>query len=234
MSRLRDRIDARYRATRGFDAGFDPDVMDREVLAFVMRKAFERLRGVLRGMPRTFVGSRVALRNRHRLRLGRNTSLGSGVLIDALSRDGVIIEDDATIDRGAVLRSTGAIRHLGVGIRIGRRAAVGASDFIHGGGGVDIGRDVLLGPFVQVFSENHVFDDPRRPIIEQSEIRASVTIADDVWVGAGAIILAGVTIGEGAVVAAGSVVRSDVPSRAIVAGVPARVVGTRGAALSAE
>jgi acetyltransferase-like isoleucine patch superfamily enzyme len=231
---LRDRIDARYRTTRGLDDGLDPDLTDREVLAFVVRKGGDRLRGLLRGMPRTFVGSRVSLRNRHRLRLGRNTSIGPGVLIDALSREGVVLDDDATIDRGAVLRSTGAVRHLGVGIRIGRRAAVGASDFIHGGGGVDIGRDVLLGPFVQIFSENHLFDDPGRPIIEQSEIRAAVTIGDDVWVGAGAIILAGVTIGEGAVVAAGAVVRFDVPPRAIVAGIPARVVGSRGAAFSAE
>jgi tetrahydrodipicolinate N-acetyltransferase len=51
-----------------------------------------------------------------------------------------------------------------------------------------------------------------------------VTIGDGVWIGTGAIILAGVTIGDGAVVAAGSVVTASVPSRAVVAGNPARVV----------
>jgi len=52
-------------------------------------------------------------------------------------------------------------------------------------------------------------------------------IEDDVWIGHGAIIIAGVTIGRGSVVAAGSVVNKNVPSYAIVAGVPARVVKWR-------
>lgn len=52
-----------------------------------------------------------------------------------------------------------------------------------------------------------------------------VTIADRVWIGAGATVLAGVTIGEGAVVGAGSVVTSAVPGGTVVAGNPARVLG---------
>jgi tetrahydrodipicolinate N-acetyltransferase len=52
----------------------------------------------------------------------------------------------------------------------------------------------------------------------------SIHIGDHVWVGTGAIVLPGVTVGDGAVVAAGSVVKSDVPPGAVVAGNPARVV----------
>jgi acetyltransferase-like isoleucine patch superfamily enzyme len=54
-----------------------------------------------------------------------------------------------------------------------------------------------------------------------------VIIGDDVWIGARAIILHGVTIGRGSVVAAGAVVARDVPSYAIVGGVPARVIRYR-------
>lgn len=54
-----------------------------------------------------------------------------------------------------------------------------------------------------------------------------VVVEDDVWLGYGAIVLSGVTIGHGAIVSAGSVVTRDVPPYAIVAGVPARQVGTR-------
>lgn len=54
-----------------------------------------------------------------------------------------------------------------------------------------------------------------------------IIVEDDVWIGHGAIIIAGVTIGRGSVVAAGSVVNKDVPRYAIVAGVPARVVKWR-------
>jgi len=57
--------------------------------------------------------------------------------------------------------------------------------------------------------------------------KASITIGDDVWVGAGAVILPGVTIGRGAVVGAGSVVTKDVAPYAICAGNPARVLRVR-------
>ena len=53
-----------------------------------------------------------------------------------------------------------------------------------------------------------------------------INVGDKVWIGAGSIILPGVTIGDGAMVAAGSVVTKDVPSRAVVGGNPARVIGS--------
>lgn len=52
-------------------------------------------------------------------------------------------------------------------------------------------------------------------------------VEEDVWIGFGAIVLAGVTIGRGAIVAAGSVVVIDVPRYAMVGGTPARVIGSR-------
>jgi acetyltransferase-like isoleucine patch superfamily enzyme len=229
VSRLRDALDERYRGARGLDAGFDPAASDGEVYAFVARKVAQRIAGILRRAPHSYLGRRVTLRHRRKLSLGPGTVLGDDVLIDALSREGVRLAAGATVDRGAVIRGSGVIRELGVGVDVGERAAIGAFNFIHGGGGVRIGRDVLLGPFVQVFSENHRFEDPSVPVIEQGVRPAPVVIEDDVWVGASAIILAGVVVGAGAIVAAGAVVRSDVPPMAVVAGVPARVVGRRGA-----
>jgi acetyltransferase-like isoleucine patch superfamily enzyme len=229
VSRLRDALDDRYRDARGLGTGFDPEASDREVYAFVARKLVQRATGLLRRAPRSYVGRRVVLRNRAKLTLGPGTVLGDEVLIDALSHEGVRLAAGATVDRGAVIRGSGVIRDLGVGVEVGERAAIGAYDFIHGGGGVRIGRDVLLGPYVQIFSENHRYQDPARPIIEQGEDRAPVVIEDDVWVGASAVILAGVVVGAGSVVAAGAVVRADVAPGSIVAGVPARVVGRRGA-----
>jgi acetyltransferase-like isoleucine patch superfamily enzyme len=65
-----------------------------------------------------------------------------------------------------------------------------------------------------------VGDDPER-------LSTPVDIGWDVWIGYGAIVLGGVTVGPMSVVAAGSVVTRDVPPNSIVAGNPAKVVGTR-------
>ena len=54
-----------------------------------------------------------------------------------------------------------------------------------------------------------------------------VEIGNDVWIGARAIIMPGVTVGDGAIIGAGAVVTKDVPSCAIVGGVPARVIKMR-------
>lgn len=54
-----------------------------------------------------------------------------------------------------------------------------------------------------------------------------VTVGNDVWIGAGSIVLDGLTIGDGAVIAAGAVVTKDVPPYAIVGGVPARLIRYR-------
>ena len=58
------------------------------------------------------------------------------------------------------------------------------------------------------------------------EYARPIRIGDDVWIGGGAIILAGVTIGDGSVIGAGSVVVHDVPPATVVVGNPARIVRT--------
>ena len=97
------------------------------------------------------------------------------------------------------------------------------------GAAVTIGRHCLLATGVMIYDQDgHPLDAARRRAGEPSprESVAPVTLGDDVWVGAGAVILKGVTVGDRAVVAARSVVTKDVPADAIVAGNPARAVGS--------
>ena len=78
-----------------------------------------------------------------------------------------------------------------------------------------------------IIAFNHAFDNREIPTIKQDYYDADVVIGDDVWIGGGAIILAGVTIGKGAIIAGGAVVNKDVPEYTIVAGVPAKVIKER-------
>ncbi|GGB15083.1 hypothetical protein GCM10011492_00940 [Flexivirga endophytica] len=226
-SRIRRVANRMYKESRGLGDGIDREVTDFDVVQFAGRKLLQRARGATRGYPSTYVDRGARLLNRRHLTLGERTSVGQDVLVDAMSRDGIQIADEVTIDRGAVIRASGVIRNLGIGIMIGRRSAIGVNNFIHGGGGVYIGQNVLLGPGVQIFSENHITSDVNTPIIEQGELRDSVHIEDDVWIGAGAIVTAGVHIRRGAVIAAGAVVTRDVAEFSVVAGVPAREVSRR-------
>ncbi|HXR84429.1 MAG TPA: sugar O-acetyltransferase [Hanamia sp.] len=87
-------------------------------------------------------------------------------------------------------------------------------------GGITIEDEVLIGPRVNLVTENHPLDpDNRRALITKP-----VVIKRKAWIGAAATILPGVTIGENSVVAAGAVVTKDVPDNVIIGGVPAKII----------
>lgn len=87
-------------------------------------------------------------------------------------------------------------------------------------GGITIEDDVMIGPRVNITSENH----PVEPAKRKTLVPDAVVIKRSAWIGAGATILPGVTVGENSVVAAGAVVTKDVPANAVVAGVPAKLI----------
>lgn len=108
----------------------------------------------------------------------------------------------------------------------GRHIFIGKNVFINHGcsfldlGGITIEDDVLIGPQVNIITENHPVDPKSRKSLELK----SVTIKRNAWIGANATILPGVIIGENSIVAAGAVVTKDVPDNTIVGGVPAKLI----------
>lgn len=130
-------------------------------------------------------------------------------------------------------------------IVLGARCSVAAGCFVHGpvrlgdevslnprvvldGGaaGITVGEGTRIAADVHVYAFDHGMA-PERPIREQAVRSRGVAIGADVWVGAGAGITDGVRIGDHAVVGMHAVVTHDVPPWAVVAGIPARVVGDR-------
>jgi len=93
---------------------------------------------------------------------------------------------------------------------------------------VELGRYVMLAPRVAIVGGDHRTDEPGVPMIFSGrEIVPRTTIEDDVWVGYGAIVMAGVRIGRGAIVAAGAIVTKDIPPYEIHGGIPARKLSDR-------
>ncbi|MFC8047877.1 sugar O-acetyltransferase [Nocardia sp. NPDC057353] len=91
---------------------------------------------------------------------------------------------------------------------------------------ITIGADCQIGTNVQLLTPTHPLDPQLRR--DKWEAAAPIHIGDNVWLGSGAIVLAGVTIGADTVVGAGAVVTRDLPSGVVAVGNPARVVRTLG------
>jgi acetyltransferase-like isoleucine patch superfamily enzyme len=106
-------------------------------------------------------------------------------------------------------------------LRIGDQVDVGEYTHIRANGGVTIGSRVLIASHVVITSRAHPVSLPRYGVAHDEP----VTIEDDVWIGAGAMILPGVTVGCGAIVAAGAVVTKNVAPMTMVGGVPATRIG---------
>jgi len=169
----------------------------------------------------------VRLRFANLIRLGAGCYLDQGVYIHACP-GGVEIGPRTMVMHGAVLHVYNFRDLPHAGIRIGSDSLIGEYTVIRGQGGVALGNRVYTSPLTQIIAVNHVFDDPRRPFVEQGITAEGITIEDDVWLGSGSIVTDGVRIGRGAVVAAGAVVTGDVPPGVVVGGVPARVLRTIG------
>lgn len=108
------------------------------------------------------------------------------------------------------------------GISVGDRVIINQDVLLDGRGTLEIENDTDIATNVMIWTMDH---DPNS---ETHESRAGkVHIGHHVWIASRATILPGVTIGNGAVVASNAVVTKDVPANAIVAGVPAKVIGER-------
>lgn len=174
-----------------------------------------------------FVGRGTSIRGRRSLRIGRGTTIGRGAVIDVRGGRGATLGAAVSVGDYSTIRLMGVAKAAGGSLWIDDDSAVGPMSYIGAQGDVRIGKSVIAGPGLNIFSENHRFNRRDVPIKYQGEERAPVVIGDDCWIGARVTVLSGVTIGTGAVVAAGSVVVKDVPPGAIVAGSPAQVLKSR-------
>lgn len=112
-------------------------------------------------------------------------------------------------------------------IRIGTNFGVNSGTYINGVGGIDIGNYVLIGSNVTISSGEHPINGHYPEIFTRPTIPKKITIEDDVWIGAGAVIMPGITLSKGTVVGANAVVTKNTVPYSVVAGVPAKILRIR-------
>ena len=170
---------------------------------------------------------RLAAWYRERERYSRGVTIGADCIIDPRAiidmRHGGTLSLGArcTIEAGVILSPYGG------SVVIGERVFVGPYCVLYGHGGLRIGNEVLIGAHTVIIPANHGTDGEQESILGLEDTAKGISIGNGCWIGSGVQILDGVTIGAGAVVAAGATVTSDVASRAIVGGVPARLLRMR-------
>ncbi|WP_246608472.1 acyltransferase [Paenibacillus agaridevorans] len=145
---------------------------------------------------------------------------GSNCFVSAESLfypDSFRIGDRSYIAGGAIVRNTHLI--------MGKDCSINAYAVVSGR--ITIGDGVRIASHVSLYGFNHGYASTEIPIFQQPHTSLGIMIGDDVWIGAGAVILDGVRIGSHVIVAAGAIVTKDVPDYAIVGGNPAKVLRSR-------
>jgi acetyltransferase-like isoleucine patch superfamily enzyme len=112
-------------------------------------------------------------------------------------------------------------------IEIGNDVSINDYSIVLGHGGVRIGDSTRIAAHVVIISFEHSYDDPTVLIKDQPIKKGRVEIGKDVWIGAGAKILAGSTIADGCVIGANSVIKGETEPFGVYVGSPARLVKKR-------
>lgn len=122
----------------------------------------------------------------------------------------------------SIIESNAVVNNIVGAVEIGDNSLIGIGSVVIGP--AKIGSDVLLAQNIVISGLNHGYRQLDKTIREHKVTTKQITISDDVWIGANAVITAGVTIGTHCIVGGGAVVTKDVPDYCIVSGNPAKII----------
>jgi acetyltransferase-like isoleucine patch superfamily enzyme len=147
---------------------------------------------------------------------------GKGAIIRRSVRMDILPFRKFTIGEASIIEDFSCINNGMGDIVIGHHCTIGLGNVLIAP--VVIGDNVMFAQHVVLSGMNHGYQDIHTPPIYQKCTTATITVEDNCWIGANAVVTAGVTIGRHSVVAAGSVVTKDVPPYTIVGGNPAKIL----------
>lgn len=118
--------------------------------------------------------------------------------VHGLSKNGLHFGDNVTIGRYTTIRPSSyyGVGKIGFGLQMGENSSIGPFGFVGCSGKIVIGKNVMIGPRVSLFAENHNFSDKSESIKEQGVNNKGITIEDDVWIGSGVVILDVLQLGQ--------------------------------------
>ncbi len=191
---------------------------------YFLRKTF--FGGMFRKAGRGVIyGRGLVLRHPGKISIGERVSIDDDVLLDAsgAGEKGISLGDGVIVSRSCVIQGkTGPVV-------IGNRADIGCNCIFSSVSGIEIGQSTLIAGHCYLGGGRYRSDRLDIPMMDQGMYsEGPVILGDDVWLGAGVIVLDGVRIGRGSIIGAGSVVTREIPEYSVAVGVPARIIGTRG------
>jgi acetyltransferase-like isoleucine patch superfamily enzyme len=170
-----------------------------------------------------FLGKGVRFFNGSNIEFGRWVQLEDQVFLGALGKEKLTIGHNVRIGAFSRIIISISFNDLGTFIRIGNNVGIGEYAHLGGAGGLSIGDNCIIGPYLSCHPENHVFE--KEGLIRmQGVTRKGIDIGKNCWIGAKVTILDGVKIGDNCVIAAGAVVTKSMPPNSVIGGVPAKVI----------
>lgn len=180
-----------------------------------MKKTSEQYELMEKGEPYRFDDFLFSLQRKCARKLARVNRIPFGSPV----RDRILSRLFGSIGEGNVIKGN-FLCNFGFNITMGDGCYINHGVIILDSFPVVLGNNVFLAPGVIISAVTHpLLAKDRRQLLGKTTV-----LEDDVWVGAGAVILPGVTVHKGAVIGAGAVVTSDVPENTVVAGVPAKEI----------
>lgn len=153
--------------------------------------------------------------------IGVGLELDTGIRITGFAS--ISLGNNFTMMRLGALHAHNGMLKIGNNVSVNTNTCIAPCD----GGVVEISDNVLIAQNVVIRAADHRHDDIGRPVNMQGHVGGEIFIGEGAWIGANAVITRNVRIGAHAIVGAGSVVTKDVPSFAVVGGVPARLIRQR-------
>jgi len=188
---------------------------------FLRKKLYPRmLRHVGSG---DLFGRNMTIRSPGRISLGDNVAFDDGTVLDAKGEagEGICIGSNVWVGRNTILTSFNGRIRIGDHVSIGPFCTLNSHSFI------DIGSNVSISPYCSIQPGSKDISDTETALLQKPRTSKGNRIGDNVWIGAGVVLLDGVEIGNDVVVGAGAVVTKSISSNTIAVGIPAKVIKTR-------